>query len=142
MQVLWTKQQKQGGWSWGKKRHGIPGKSGSKNYLKNNSDNLSEGSETPKGPEVREVRLLREMVEVPETFTKSVTRFSNAYHNEEAKIDSAKPSSKTLVEMKLAYNTFITCYKEKRNADEFFKGKNRSVHLKIFKKLQDNQFPV
>ena len=84
------------------------------------SDNLNEGSETLKGPEVREVRLLREMVEVAETFTKSVTGFSNAYHNKEAKIDRAKPSSKTLAEMKLAYNTLIRCYAEKGNADEFF----------------------
>ena len=76
--------------------------------------------------------LLREMVEVTETFTKSVTRFSNAYHNDEAKMDRAKPSSKTIAEMKLAYNTFITCYKEKGNADKFFKGKNRSVHLIFF----------
>ena len=104
------------------------------------SDTLNEGSETLKGPKVRELRLLREMVEVAENFTKSVTRFSNAYHNDKAKMDRAKLSSKTLAEIKLAYNTFITCYAEKGNADEFFKVKNRSVHLKTFKKLEDNQF--
>ena len=67
-----------------------------------------------------------------ETFTKSVTRFRNAYHNEETKIDRAKPTSKTLADMKLAYNNFVTAYAEQGNADKFFEGKNHIRHLKIF----------
>ena len=100
------------------------------------SDNLSEEGEICKEPEVREVRMVREMVEVAETFTGSVTRFCNAYHNEEAKMDKAKPTSKTLADMKTAYNNFVTAYAEQGNADEFFKGKNRVLHLQVFKKLQ------
>ena len=57
------------------------------------SDNLSEGSEFHKEHEVREVRMLREMMEVAETFTRSVTHFCDASHNEEAKMDKAKPTS-------------------------------------------------
>ena len=90
----------------------------------NESDNLSEGSEIQKEPKVREVRMLREMVEVAGTFTRSVTHFCNAYHNEEAKMDKAKPTSKTLAEMKTAYNYLVTAYAEQGNAAKFFKGKN------------------
>ena len=89
--------------------------------------------------------FVRELVEVAETFTRYVTKFCNAYHNEEGKIDKAKPTSKTLAEMKEGYNNFITAYAaaatEQGKADEFFKGKNRGLHLKVFKKLQDNQIP-
>ena len=48
---------------------------------------------------------------------------------------------KSLAEMKTGYNNFITAYAEQGKADEFFKGKNRVLHLKVFKKLQDNKFP-
>ena len=84
-------------------------------------------------------------MEVAETFTRAVTKFCNAYHNEESKIDNAKPTSKTLAEMKEGYQNFITAYAEAATepgkADEFFKGKNRVLHLKVFKKLQQNKFP-
>ena len=78
------------------------------------------------------------MVELAKTFTRLVTRFSNAYHNEEAKIDKAKPTSKTVVNMKLAYNNFVTAYGEQGNADELFIGKTHILHLKIVLKLQEN----
>ena len=71
-----------------------------------------------------------------EKYTRAVTKFCNAYHNEEAQIENAKPTSKTLAEMKTCYQNFITAYQdaatEPGKADEFFKGKNRVLHLKVF----------
>ena len=108
--------------------------------ITSDSDTLGEHRQPLKGAEVRDVRVVNELVAVAETFTRSVTSFSNAYHNDEAKIDRAKTSAKTLTDMKAVYNASITCYQDKGTADKFFTGKNHLVHLKIFKKLKENQF--
>ena len=54
-------------------------------------------------------------------------------------MDRANPSAKTVTAVKSAYHAFITCYKEKGTTDEFFTGKNRLIHLKVFQKLKDNR---
>ena len=75
-----------------------------------------------------------------------MTKFCNAYHNNEGKMDKAKPASKTLAEMKDGYNNFITAYAaaaaEQGKADEFFEGKNRVLHLKVFKNSKTTNSPV
>ena len=108
------------------------------------SDNTEVG-DTGKELSEQEVFLVKGLAEVAVKFTKAVTKFCNAYHNDEVQFNNAKPTSKTLAEMETCYQDFITAYQdaatEPGRADEFFKGKNRLLHLKIFKKLQDRSFP-
>ena len=64
--------------------------------------------ESVKEPSEREVFYVRGLAEVAEKFTRAVTKFCNAYHNEEAQIENAKPTSKTLADMKECYQNFIS----------------------------------
>ena len=42
--------------------------------------------------------------------------------------------------MKAVYQKILTVYTDQGSVDEFFKGKNKALHLKIFKMLKDKTF--
>ena len=80
------------------------------------------------------------LVYIAEEFVHSGTKFSNAYKNSEGKIKKARPKAPTLVAMKAAYNKFLTAYTDQESVEEFFKGKNKVLHLKILMLLRNKLF--
>ena len=58
---------------------------------------------------------------------------------EEANINKANSKAKTAIRMNTAYHKFLTVYTDKGLVYKFFKGKNKSLHLKFFQMLKDNK---